>query len=87
MEVHVNEVGDDTSPILYKVQVNDQPVTALFNTGASMSVISIKLFNSLKHKPKVLQCNTALRRAGGEALIPKVECFLQIKKGKEMFSD
>ena len=27
----MNEVGDDTSPILYKVRVNDQPVTALFN--------------------------------------------------------
>ena len=48
-----------------------------------MSVILAKLFDSLKHKPKVLQCNTALRGAGGEALIPKGECFLQIKIGKK----
>ena len=74
----MNEVSDDTSPIPYKVQVNDQPVTAYFNTGASVGVISTNLFNSLKHKPKVLQCNKALGGAGGEALIPKGECFLQI---------
>ena len=36
-----------------------------------MSVISAKLFDSLKHKQKVLQCNTAFGGAGGEALIPK----------------
>ena len=35
-EIHVNEVGNDTNSILYKVQVYDQPVTALFDTGASM---------------------------------------------------
>ena len=31
----MNKVGDDTSPILYRVRVNDQPATALFDTGAS----------------------------------------------------
>ena len=51
-EVYVNKVGDDTSPILYRVRVNDQPATALFNTGASMSVISTGSFDSLKHKQK-----------------------------------
>ena len=44
-----------------------------------MNVISIKLFDSLKHRPKILQCIRALRGAGGEAFIPKGECFLQIK--------
>ena len=70
-EIHVNEVSDDTNPILCKVQVNDQPVTAHFDTGASISVISTKLFESLKHKPNILQCKRVLREAGGEALIPK----------------
>ena len=46
-----------------------------------------KLFDSLKHKPKVLQCNRALRGARGKALIPKGECFLQIKIGKKTFRD
>ena len=81
----MKEVCDDTSPILYKVRVNDQPVTALFNTGASMSVISTRLFDSLKHKPKILLCNRTLRGAGGEALIPKGECFLEVKIGKQTF--
>ena len=39
-KVYVNEAGDDTNPILYRVRVNDQPTTVLFDTGASMSVIS-----------------------------------------------
>ena len=55
-EVYVNKVGDDASPIMYRVRVNDQVATALFDTGASMSVISAKSFNSLKHKPKVITC-------------------------------
>ena len=83
----MNEVGEDTSLILYKVRVNDQPITALFNTGASMSVISTRLFDNLKHKPKVLQCSRTLRGAGGEALVPKGECFLQIKICKQMFRE
>ena len=29
-EVHINEVSDDASPIPYRVQINDHPVTALF---------------------------------------------------------
>ena len=86
-EVHMNEVGDETNPILYKVKVNDQPAATLFDTGASMSVISTRFLDSLKHKPKTLQCNRTLRRAGGEALIAKGECFLQIKKGKQTFRD
>ena len=81
----MNEVGDDTSPILYRV--NCQPATALFDTGVSMSVISTTFFNSLKHKPKILKCSRTLRGAGGEALIPKGECFLQIKVSKQMFRD
>ena len=83
----MNEVGDDISSILYKVKVNDQPATTLFDTRASMSVISTRFFNNSKHKPKELQCSTTLRRAGGEALIPKGECSLQIKIGKQMFRD
>ena len=80
----MNEVGDDTNPILYRVRVNDQPTTALFNTGASMSVISTMFFNSLKHKPKIIKCSRKLKGAGGEALIPKGECFPQIKVGKNI---
>ena len=47
-----------------------------------MNVTSTSFFDSLKHKPKILKCNRTLRGAGGEALIPKDEYFLQIKIGK-----
>ena len=86
-EVYVNEVSDDTSPIMYRVRVNDQVATALFNTGSSMSVISAKFFDSLKHKPKIITCSRTFRAAGGEALFPKGECFLQIEIGKQIFRD
>ena len=72
---------------MYRVRVNDQVETALFDTGASMSVISIKFFNSLIHKPKITTCRRILRTAGEEALILKGECFLQIKIGKQIFRD
>ena len=42
----MNEVGDDTSLILYKVRVNEQPTTSPFDTGVSMSVISTRFFDS-----------------------------------------
>ena len=83
----MNEVGDDTSPILYRVRVNDQPATVMFDTGASMSVISARFFNCLKHKPKIIKCNRTLRGARGEALMPKCECFLQVKLDKQTFKD
>ena len=83
----MNEVDDDTGLILYKVRVNDQPATALFDTEANMSVISTRFFNGLKHKPKTIKCNRTLRGAGGEALIPKGKHFLQIKIGKQTFRD
>ena len=82
-EVYVNEVGDDTSLILYRVRVNDQPAMTLFNIGAGMSVISTRFFDSLKCKPKIIKCSRTLRGAGVEALIPKGKCFLQIKIGKK----
>ena len=49
--------------------------------------MSKRFFNSLKCKPKILQCSRTLRGAGGEALIPKGECFLQIKIGIQMSRD
>ena len=33
-EVYVNEVDNDTSPIMYRVRVNDQGATALFNSDS-----------------------------------------------------
>ena len=76
-EVHVNEVGNNTSPILYKVRVNDQPVTALFNTGVSMNVISTRLFDSLKHKPKYYNAIGHLEELEVRHLFLRVSVFYQ----------
>ena len=85
--MYINEVGNNTSPIMYRVRVNDQVATAQFDTGASMSVISMKFLNSLNQKPKIIKSSRTLTGAGGEALILKGECFLQIKIGKQTFRD
>ena len=61
----MNEVGDDTNPILYRVRVNDQPTTAVFNTGASMSVTSTMFLNSLKYNLKIIKCSSTLKRSWG----------------------
>ena len=45
----------------------------------------LQVFDSLKHKPKILKCSRTLRGAGDEAPIPKGKCFLQIKIGKQTF--
>ena len=71
----MNEVGDDTSPILYKVTVNDQPVKALFDTGVSMNVISTKLFDSLKHKPKYYNAIEHLEELKVKHLFLRVSVF------------
>ena len=48
---------------------------------------SPQVLDSLKHKPKIIKCNRALRGAGDEALMPKGKCFLQVKIGKHSFRD
>ena len=83
----MNEVGDDTSLILYRVRVNNQPTRVLFDTGAGMNVISTMFLDSLKHKPKIIKCSRTLKGAEGETLIPNGECFLQMKVGKQTFRD
>ena len=85
--MYINEVGNDTSSIRYRVRVNDQTATALCDTRMSMSVISTKYLDSLNHKPKMITCRRTLRPAGGKALIPKGECFLQVEIGKQTFSN
>ena len=42
----MNEVGNDTSLILYRLRVNDQPASALFDTGVSMNVISTRFLTA-----------------------------------------
>ena len=72
---------------MYKLSVNNIEVDALYDTGASISVMSKPFFDKLLNKPKLIQCNRNILGAGGEALIPVGECFIKLHIGKKMFRD
>ena len=71
----------------YKVIVNDMPVDALYNTGASMSCMTKRFFDTLTVKPKQIPCNRSIAGAGGEILRPVGECFICLQIGKRVFRD
>ena len=59
-------------------------MTALFDTGANMSIISQKIFNSLPQKPKLLKLNTcAITSTSGTDLGPIGQCYLKFKLGNK----
>ena len=87
-EVQVNEAEtEDSRPILYRVQANGILVIALFDTGVGMSIMSSKFFNSIVNKPKVFKCNRKVRSAGGDTLVSKGECYIELKIGKRVLKD
>ena len=87
-EIRVNEAKtDDSTPILYKVTINSILVVALFDTGAGMSVMSLKFFRSIVNKPKVFRSNRQLRSAGGDTLVPMAKCYVDLKISNRMLRD
>ena len=65
--------------ILYKVKINSKQVTALYDTGVSISVM-VKHFNDkLQSKPKLAKYSRSILNASGKALIPIGECFIQLQ--------
>ena len=72
---------------MYRVKVNNQEVEALYDTGASISVMAEHFFERLQNKSKLIKCNRNISGAGGEALIPVGECFNQLWIGKKTFRD
>ena len=87
-EVQVTKAEtEDSTPILYRVEANGILVAALFDTGAGMSVMSSKFFSSIFNKPKVFKCNRKVRSAGGDTLVPKVECYIKLRIGKRVLKD
>ena len=73
--------------ILYKVKVKGVDVEALYDTGASISVMSKCFLSTFQSKAKLIKCNRNISGMGGEALIPLAECFLQLQIGKGTFHD
>ena len=59
----------------------------LFNTGASMSVMSVKFHNLISPKPKLFRCIRLVSSTGGDSLHPAGECFIKIAIGKKIFRD
>ena len=43
--------------IKYKVIINDMPVDALYDIGASRSCMAKRFFDTLAMKPKLIPCN------------------------------
>ena len=72
---------------MYKVKVNNLEIEALYDTGTSIIVMSKQFFDKLLHKPKLIGCSRRISGAGGEALVPVGECFIQLQIGKRTFQD
>ena len=78
---------EDSRPILYRVQANGILVIALFDMGAGMSIMSSKFFCSIVSKPKVFKCNGKVRSVGGDTLVSKGECYIELEIGKRVPKD
>ena len=85
-DIPTDEVNLDNA-MLYKVKVNNTKIEALYDTGASISVMSQYFFNELENKPKLIKCNRTVSGAGRGMLIPVGECFIQLQIGSKIFRD
>ena len=72
---------------MYKVRINNIEINALFDTGASISVMTKHFYDKLQNKPKLAKGSRNILNASGEALIPAGECFIQLQIGKKLFRD
>ena len=73
--------------ILYKVRVNNLKIEALYDTGASISVMSHRFYNLLENKPNLIKCNRSVSGAGRGVLIPVGECFIKMQIGNKVSRD
>lgn len=59
------ESGQDTSPWVANVKLNDTQCTFKIDTGADVSVISKEVYDSLREKPKISMSPVVLTTPGG----------------------
>ena len=85
-EVTIDEVSS-ANVFLYKVRVNNIKIGALYDTGASVSMMLCKFYNLLENKPKLIKHNGSVSGAGGGVLIPAGECFISVQIGNKVFRD
>ena len=72
---------------LCKIQIGELKTPALFNTGASINVISYQFFSSLQQQLKAILTNRKVVSADGNRLGPVGEVHLKFQIGKEVFHD
>ena len=70
-----------------KVAVNNVPVNVLYDTGALMTCMAKRFFDTLLIKPKLTPCHRYIAGTEGEALRPVGKCFVQLQMGKRVFRD
>ena len=59
----------------------------MYDTCASISVMSHHFFNKLENKPKLIKCNRTISGAGRGILNPVGECFVQFQVWNTIFRD
>ena len=67
--------------------INNTPVKGLFDTGASMSIMSENFHNKINPKPKLKRRRRLVYNAGGDNLYPIGEHFIKTTSGKKIFRD
>ena len=59
----------------------------LYDTGTAISVMSKHFLDKFQNRPKLIKCHRHISGAGGEALVPVGECFIQLQIGKRIFRE
>ena len=55
--------------------------------GVGMSIMSSTFSSSIVNKPKVFKCNRKVRSAGGDTLVSKGECYIELTIDKRVLKD
>ena len=85
-KVKIDEIYTGTQ-VLYNLPINNILVQGLFDTGASMSIMSERFYNQIHQKSKLITCNRLVSSALGNNLQPVGECFIHMRIGKKIFRD
>ena len=88
ISVVINEASSEGISVENSITFQQCITTALFVTGANMSVMSHKFFNSLPQKPKLIKSNACtVTSVRGTDLGPLGQCYLIFRLGNEYFTD
>ena len=86
-EAIINEVFIESFHALYKIQIGELHTAALFNTGASINMISFKFYSKMQQQLKILPTSRKVVSADCASLGPFGEVHLKFKIGMVVFND